>query len=162
MARKALRRIFGRVGDSRGATIIEAAIITPLLLMLTIGIMEFASLFYVYLALENGVSQATRFAVTGRLMSDPLNPGSNLSRIDSMKAAMRAATPTITIPDSEFSFSNMAPGATVFSPGVGGPGAIEKITVTHTWTMFTPLFRPFFTNGQIVMQVDSSMQNERF
>jgi Flp pilus assembly protein TadG len=47
-----------RLGDSRGATLVEAAVLTPLLLLLTFSIMDFASLFYVYLALENGVSQA--------------------------------------------------------------------------------------------------------
>jgi Flp pilus assembly protein TadG len=32
-------------------------LITPLLLMLTFGIIDFASMFYVYLALENSVSR---------------------------------------------------------------------------------------------------------
>jgi len=67
---------------------IEAAIITPLLLLLTFSVVDFASIFYVYLALENGLSQATRFAVTGNKMDDPLNPGSKLNRADSIKMAM--------------------------------------------------------------------------
>ena len=45
---------------------LEAAIITPLLLLLTFSIVDFGALFYVYLALENGVSQATRYGVTGQ------------------------------------------------------------------------------------------------
>jgi len=50
---------------------VEAAIITPFLMLLTFSIGDFASIFYVYLALENGASQATRYAVTGNLMDDP-------------------------------------------------------------------------------------------
>jgi len=59
--------------------LIEAALITPLLMLLTFATIDFAALFYVYLALENGVSEATRFAVTGNQMNDPLNPGNLLS-----------------------------------------------------------------------------------
>ena len=121
------RRLFRRLRDTRGNTMIEAAIITPLLLLLTFGIMEFAAMFYVYLALENGVAQAT---------------------------------PTLTIPDSAFSFSNLPVGDTTWVAGAGGPGTIQKITVNYTWTFMTPLIRPFFTGGQLNMQVDSSMKNE--
>jgi Flp pilus assembly protein TadG len=79
-----LRR--GLVGRFRrgtsGSNLVEAAIITPLLLMLTMAIVDFASVFYVYLALENGVSSATRYAVTGNLAEDPENEGEFLSRED--------------------------------------------------------------------------------
>ena len=60
-----------RLGDSKGANLVEAAIITPLLLLLTLAIVDFASMFYGYLALEHGVSQATRFAITGQTLSGP-------------------------------------------------------------------------------------------
>jgi TadE-like protein len=154
------RRLFRRLRDTSGATLIEAAIITPLLLLLTFGIMEFAAMFYVYLALENGVAQASRYGVTGLLKDDPMNPGTPLNRTESMKLAMRQATPTLTIPDAEFTFSHLPVGGTVWLGGTGGPGEIEKVTVTHTWTFMTPLIRPFFTGGQLVIQVDSSMKNE--
>ena len=94
------RRLFRRLRDTSGNTMIEAAMITPLVLLLTFGIMEFATMFYVYLALENGVSQATRYGVTGQLKDDPMNPGTPLNRTESMKLAMRQATPTLTIPDA--------------------------------------------------------------
>lgn len=154
------RRLLSRLRDASGATLIEAAIITPLLLILTFGIMEFATMFYVYLALENGVSQATRYGVTGNLKDDPMNPGTPLDRTESMKLAMRQATPTLTIPDAEFSFSHLPVGGGAWLGGTGGPGEIEKLTVTHTWTFMTPLIRPFFTGGQLIIQVDSSMKNE--
>ena len=54
--------VLRRISDATGSTLLEAAIITPLLLLLTFSIVDFGSMFYVYLALENGVSQATRFA----------------------------------------------------------------------------------------------------
>jgi Flp pilus assembly protein TadG len=154
------RRLLARLRDTRGGSLVEAALITPLLLLLTFGIIDFASMFYVYLALENGISQATRFAVTGQLLNDPSNPGTALDRTGSIELAMRNATPTLTIPDSAFSFSHLSTGSTSWAAGVGGPGDIEKVTVDYTWTFLTPLIRPFFPGGQLLIEVDSSMKDE--
>ena len=60
-----MKRFIKRLGDASGANLLEAALITPLLLLLTFSIVDFSSLFYVYLSLENGVSHATRYGVTG-------------------------------------------------------------------------------------------------
>jgi Flp pilus assembly protein TadG len=146
-------RLIRRFKDATGATLLEAAVITPLLLLLTFSIADFGGLFYAYLALENGVSQATRFAVTGNIMG-------SLSREDSIKAAMRSATPTLTIPDGAFAFQNMPVGGTSWVGGTGGPGAIEKVTITYSWPLMTPLLRPFFPSGSLTMKVESMMKNE--
>jgi hypothetical protein len=146
-------RLFRRLKDATGATLLEAAIITPLLLLLTFSIADFGGLFYAYLALENGVSQATRFAVTGNSMG-------SLSRAESIKAAMRSATPTLTIPDGAFSFQHMPVGGSSWVGGTGGPGEIEKVTITYTWPLMTPLLRPFFASGSLTMKVESMMKNE--
>ena len=151
-----LRRFRGE----KGATILEAALVTPFLLLLTFSIVDFASMFYVYLALENGASQATRYGVTGNLMDDPANPGTKLSRVESLKRAMREATPTITLTDSAFTFSHLAVGGSAWLAGTGGPSEIDKVTIDYTWSLLTPVLRPFFANGQIHLTVDSSMKNE--
>jgi Flp pilus assembly protein TadG len=155
------RSFVGRLRDTAGTSIVEAAIITPLLLLLTFSIADFGAMFYVYLELENGVAQASRYGVTGNLMNDPSSPGNQLSRADSIKTAMRQATPTLTLQDSAFSFSFMPPGGTSWSSGTGGPGDIGKVTVDYNWTLMTPLLRPFFPpNGQFHITVASAMKNE--
>jgi Flp pilus assembly protein TadG len=154
-----MRRIrnLRRLGDSKGANLVEAAIITPLLLLLTLSIVDFASMFYCYLALEHGVSQATRFAITGQQMS---SGGSPIGREASIKAAMRSATPTLNIPDSAFSFSFMPVNGSSWSSGLGGANDVGRVTVNYTWSFMTPLIRPFFANGQINLRVQSTMKNE--
>jgi Flp pilus assembly protein TadG len=154
------RPLFRRLRDHRGSTLVEAALVTPLVLLLTFSIIEFASLFYAYLALENGVSQATRFAVTGNVMDDPTTPGAQLSRQESIKAALRQATPTLTISDADLTFSHLPTGASAWVNGIGGPDDIEKLGVTYTWTFFTPLMRAFFRDGQVTLAVESAMKNE--
>ena len=147
------QRFARRLRDADGQSMMEAAIITPLVLLLTIGVFEFGAVFYVFLSLQNGVSQATRYAITG-------NVAGGASRVDSIKLAMRSSTPTIAIPDSAFSFSHLPAGGTAFVGGVGAPGEVEKVTINYTWRFFTPLMRPFFPSGGLTMSVDSTMKNE--
>src|SRR6186997_2101212 len=102
-------RIVTRLRDAKGTTMIEAAFITPLFLLLTFSIVDFGALFYAYLALENGVSLASRYGVTGRTLNDPVT-GTPLNHQESLKLAMRQGTPTLTIPDSSFTFAHRSPG----------------------------------------------------
>ena len=153
-------RIVKRLGDDKGTSLIEAAIITPLFLLLTFSIVDFGGLFYAYLALENGVSLASRYGVTGRQLDDPANPGTPLNHMETMKLAMRQGTPTLTIPDSAFTFAFRSPGGGAWVNGSGGPGDLERISVDYTWTFLTPLVGAFFSNGQINLRVDSAMKNE--
>jgi Flp pilus assembly protein TadG len=142
-----------KLAGTRGATLVESAIVLPLLLLLTFAAFDFGGLFYVYLALQNGVSQATRFGITGNLMP-------NMSREDSIRTAMRNNTPTLTLANNAFRFSHMSPGGGAWVNGTGAPDDIEKLTVDYTWRPLTPLLTPFFTNGRLDLSVESSMKNE--
>ena len=152
-------RVVKRLGSAKGATLVEAAIITPLFLLLTFSIVDFGALFYAYLALENGVSLASRYGVTGRTMNDPVT-GTPLNHQESLKLTMRQGTPTLTIPDSAFAFTHRSTGGGVWLAGPGGPGELEKVSVTYTWTFLTPLVGAFFPGGQVDLRVDSAMKNE--
>jgi hypothetical protein len=144
------RRLRRFVNDRSGVNLLEAAIVTPLLLLLTFAICDFSTLFFVYLELENGVTQATRAGVTGTAGS----------REAALKAAMRSATPALTIPDGAFSFSHLSPGASGWVSGAGGPDDIDKMTVQYDWHLMTPLLRPLFPGGTLHIRVESSRKNE--
>lgn len=158
--RRSLRRSCGLFRTEAGTTLIEAALITPLLLLLIFAIVDFASMFFVYLALENGVAQATRFAVTGNTLEDPAESGTALSREASIRLAMRNATPSLTLADGAFTFSHLPAGATTWVGGAGGPSDVEKVTVRYTWDVMTPLMATFFDDGRIEFVVESAMKNE--
>jgi Flp pilus assembly protein TadG len=143
-----------RLKGSRGVNLVEAALITPLLLLLTFSIVDFGSLLYVYLALEHGVGQATRFAVTGNLVT-------GMTREESIRDAMRQATPTLTIDDTAFTFTHLVAGSSTWASGTGGPNDVGRVTVNYSWPLMTPLIRPFFPGGQATVQVESAMKNER-
>jgi TadE-like protein len=146
-------RLLRRSKDAKGNNIVEMALVMPLLLLVTFSIVDFASMFYVYLALENGVSQAARFGVTGNLKA-------GMTREESIRSAMREATPTLTIDDGAFAFEHLVPGSVNWLPGSGNPTDISKVRVTYTWAMMTPLIRQLFPDGQINIAVESAMLNE--
>jgi hypothetical protein len=149
MARYHQERFIRRLGDSTGQSLLESAIITPLLLFVTFGIVDFGWLFYSNLALESSVSQAVRYAITGRSMD-------GLSREDSIKAVMREAAPGLTIEDDDFRFSHLVDGEWV--DGMGTAGDIEKLTVTYSHRIL--VLTPFFRDAAIDLQVESAMKNE--
>lgn len=153
--RRSKMRASRRLKDSRGSNLIEAAMVMPLVLLTTFGIVDFASLFYVYTALENGVSLATRYAVTGQAMPDS-------NREESIIAAMREATPTLTIPDDAFEFEHMPVGSSSWEGGVGDSNEIGRVRIVYDHTLFTPVISWFFDEGQITLTVESVMKNERF
>ena len=154
MTRNFSRRLPKRLRDEAGTSLIEAALITPLLLFVSFAIIDFALMFYVYLALGSGVAQASRYATTGQILTGQ-------SRETSIKLAMRKATPTLTLADDAFEFSHLPVGGNTWVSGPGGPNDIGKITVNYTWAFYTPLVRPFFANGEVMLEVESSMKNER-
>jgi len=153
MKRYCTSRLVRRLKDSRGANIVEMALVLPLLFLLTFSIVDFASMFYAYLALENGVSQAARFGVTGNV-----SPG--LSREDSIRKAMRDATPTLTIEDGDFTFSHLTPGNVNWLAGTGDPGDVSKVNVSYNWKLMTPFIAEFFASNMITIKVESAMLNE--
>jgi hypothetical protein len=55
----------------------------------------------------------------------------------------------------------MPAGGGSFVGGVGGPGDVDRVTITYDWEVMTPLIRPFFTDGKIRFKVESTMKNER-
>jgi hypothetical protein len=153
MKRNLSRWILRFLSDASGANLLEAAVITPLMLLLTLAVVDFASLFYVYLALENGVSQAARYGLTGQQMD-------GMNHVQSMETVMRQATPGLNIPDAAFTFSHMDIGGSDWIAGDGGPNDLERVQVDYDWSILTPIIRPFFPGGTIHFTVDSVVKNE--
>lgn len=142
-------RIVRRLRSDNGQSMVETAIILPLLLLVTFTIIDFGLLCYANLALENGVSQASRFGITG-------NFAEGSSRQASIMSELRRATPTLTIDDSHVEFSHLSGNA--WTSGLGGAGAISKLTVTYTHDLL--VLGPLFPQGRATLRAESAMKNE--
>jgi hypothetical protein len=134
--------------------------VLPLLIFLILAVIDFSILFYVYQSMEFGISEATRYGITGQQRADPSHPGNFLSREDSIKLAMRERNFIIVLNDSCFSFEHLSGG--IWTTGSGGPGDISRVTVNYNWKLITPLIGALFTGGQISLRVSSTMKNEDY
>src|SRR5262249_8166404 len=85
----------GLLSSQRGQASVETAIAVVVLVGFMLSVIDGALLFWTYLTLENGITEATRFAITQQQLDDPNNPGGQLSRIDSIEAVMRQQSPPL-------------------------------------------------------------------
>lgn len=146
--------------SEEGQALVEAAIILPLLLFMIFAIFDFSILFYVYQSMEHGISEASRYGITGQQRQDPLSPGNYLSRDDSIKLIMREWNPIIVLNNSDFTFEHLS--GTSWVAGSGGTGDVARVTVCYNWRPVTPLISALFTGGQIPIRVSSTMKNEGY
>ncbi len=147
-------RLAGTPRPTRGQALVETAIGIVLLMLLTFSVVDAAMLFFAYLTLQNGVTAATRFGVTGQ---DPNDDDHPTRHEDSIKRVMRDATPGLTLENGEFTFYNI----TTQSSGTGGPNDIIQVTVTHPLSLISPMVWPLVGNGgAITLRVSATMRNE--
>ena len=118
--------------------------------MCTATIIDFGRFFWSLLTVQNGVAQGTRFAVTNRLLD-------GLDRDDSIRKAIREATPGFALDDEDIVFYNVSRSA----PGSGGPRDTIRVTVEQDFRFLTPVVADFFGDeGTIRFRVSSTMRNE--
>ena len=124
-----------------------------MLMLVICSIIEYSAMLYVRMALQNGATQATRFAITRNVLG-------GMSREDSIKAILRTKTPGVTIDDAKISFSHLSPGSSTWDAGTGPAESVEKLTVEYQWQVVTPLMAKFFPDDGITMHIESVMKNE--
>jgi len=112
---------------SHGSGLVEFALVLPLLLSIIFGIFEFGRLGYSHLTARYAVAEATRYAVTGRHMTDP-ETGDPIARAESIRRVVRAAVGPLAIADS----------ISIEPPDGGGPDEIVTVSVNFTYHYFLP------------------------
>lgn len=147
----------------RGATVVEMAIIMPVLLLLLIGIVEISMMFFVNQTMQYAVREGGRYAVTGQTSADP-NTTSKL-RYRAVIERMRTASlglfdkvcPSVTTNNVTYTDSSSY-NAAMF----GQAGDILVIKLNCAWPMATPVMRPFFKDGKFRFVVAVTMLNENY
>ncbi len=150
----------GRI-HKRGATIVEFAIIAPLLFLLLFSIFELGVLFWVNLTMQHAVREGARYAITGRVDLDP-NPVEE-ERIRSLAIEERIRRSSLGLYDSVSTSPIVVtdPDGNVVG-SFGGPGETVVIRLNCAWRLMTPLFRAYFSGGTFHFTVSATMRNEAF
>lgn len=167
-----IARLAGRRRTSRGVIAVEFAIIAPVLLVLLLGIIDLALMFWVNLAMQYAVREGARYAVTGQRDLDPNSAAQQryLAVIEKIKRSSMGVygqlNPQITVTNYGNDGSN--PGTTTYDPAApsptvfGGPGDIIVLQLVNcSWNRLTVL-SPFFKDGKYTFSVATTMRNEAF
>jgi len=144
-----------RLKSDRGTALIEVALTLPILLLVSIGIIEFGRAYQTQQVLTNAAREGARVAV---LPSQP--SGAVETRVNAYLAAGQIQldqnhTPTITVTPTELSI------------GAGATTAGSKVTVSYPYTFMVlqPVARlvvPGSTlSSSFTMSVSAEMRNEQ-
>lgn len=146
-----------RAGSTRGQSLLEFALILPILSFLIFGVVDFGRLFWVQMTLQDAVRQAGRFASTGNHLPDPNNPGNNLTRVASVTQLVQQAAAQAGVQVASIQVTSNG-----VSGSAGGPSDPVTITATVNLQLITPLIANFFPQRQYTFTVSVTFQNEPF
>lgn len=139
--------------SSKGQSMVEFALVAPLILLLVFGIVDMGRVFFAKMTLQNAVLQAARYAVTG---NHEANDSGLMSRVSSIQHVAAGAAMGLDI--SQISISSAIGGA----GNAGGPGDMITISVAADVHLLTPMIAQFFPHGVYHFTVSTTMKNEPF
>ena len=123
-----------RWGSERGAELIEMVVVTPLLLLLLFGIIDFGFMFQRYVVLTNAAMEGARVGILpGYNMSDAKARAETYAHTSGVPPGTATATPTL-----------------VNLPGAGGgtwPGVQVVVVHNYTYSYIGPILGMF--NGSL-------------
>ncbi len=155
-----------RANCTRGATIVEFALVLVMFLMLLVGTIEFGRYFFVQHTLQYATREGTRLALVGGTLNNP--QGVPLSREasivktiqDSARLAVNPAQLSISIFPVTTAYAD--PGNWLGQQNAGGPGDVMRVRTRYTFAFLTPLIGRFFPGGTNLIQAESTYRNELF
>ncbi|QCJ44027.1 pilus assembly protein [Bacillus sp. S3] len=121
--------------SEKGQSLVEFALIVPVLILLLLGIMDFARIFHAYLTIDHAGREAARAASIGKTKSEAEKIG-----IDS------GSSINLTKPNGSVTVTT------------GSPGANATVTITYPITFLTPVIGsivgPITLTDTTVMRVE--------
>jgi Flp pilus assembly protein TadG len=159
MARRTLR-------NGKGATIVEFALVFPLLLLLVFGVMDFGFYFFVQHSLQFATREGVRLALVGRTINDA--SGNQLSRVASIVQMIRSKA-SVAVKPADVSVSVFPVDATFVDPSgwqttqdAGLPGSYMRVKSRYTYQFITPLIGALVPGRSKLIEVQATYRNELF
>jgi Flp pilus assembly protein TadG len=134
----------------RGSSLVEMALVTPMLLMLFASVFEFGRMFHTRLTARHAVIEATRYAVTGNQLTDE-ESGEPIDRAGSIRRILAERAYTLPV----------TPESVVIDPADGGgPEDVVTITLTYSYDYAFPGLMDVLPAMRFT--VAAAMRNEPF
>jgi len=123
----------------QGQSLVEFALLLPLLLILLLGVLDLGRVFYVLVALKDAADEGATYAA--------------IRPLDTQGIQLRTA-------DASGSLVTIDPAqVTVVRPATVVPGAPITVTVEHSFEFFNPFIAPVLTsaaNNSMVLHTNST------
>jgi Flp pilus assembly protein TadG len=140
----------------RGSAFVEFALVSPLLLLLMFGVLDFGRLFFTQLTLQHALREAGRFAVTGNHLPNPGGGSTSMSRVASIKQVAQQSAAGLDLSSIQI---HSVHGGTNHG---GGPSDTVTISLTTNLKLLTPLVATFFPQGASKITASTTFKNEPF
>ncbi|HHW23040.1 MAG TPA: pilus assembly protein [Clostridiaceae bacterium] len=124
---------------NKGQSLVETAIMIPVILLIILGIIDFGLLFNNYILITNASREGARLAALGVSDSEIIQ-------------AVHDMTPTL---DSAKMSVQISP-----SPSLRKRGDQVKVKITYNSRLITPLIDKFFADGTAKLKAESVMRAE--
>jgi hypothetical protein len=156
MRRAALALAARRRQRCCGGTLVEFALVAPVLLLLFFAILELAILFWVSLTMQHAVREGARLAVTGA--GGAMREALVMGRIAEQSMGLYGLVhPVLHVNGITLPSDGASPPAGLFGAG----GSMLLLRLDCRWPVATPLLRPMLGEA-FQFSVAASMRNEAF
>lgn len=161
-----MNRLFRTVRGSGGVTIMEFAVVLPLLLILIFSIVDFGIYSFIQHTLQFATREGVRLALVGRTLTDaqgnPMTREASIIKMidDCAQVAVDPSKVTISIYPVNPDYSDPADWST--TQNAGGPGNYMRVKTRYYYKFVTPLIGALFSNGEILVQSQATYKNENF
>jgi Flp pilus assembly protein TadG len=152
--------------DGRGATLVEFALVFPLLLVLVFCVMDVGLFFFVEHSLQFATREGVRLALVGRTVNDesgnPMTRTASIVQTIRSKAAVavRPADVSVSIFPVDASFAD--PAGWQNTQDAGQPGSYMRVRVRYPYHFITPMVAALVPSRIRTIQVQATYRNELF
>ena len=149
--------------DRRGQSIVEFALVVPIVFLLLFGLADLGVMFYVNLTMQNAVREGARSSVVG---SSSGGPTQRAALVQTIKDSSNGLYDKDAHGQPKLTTYIVTPGSSTFKnftgANIGGGGQIVMVQLDYTWPLLTHILSPFFTNDEYSFTVKATMRNEQF
>lgn len=152
--------------DARGATIVEFALVFPLLLLLIFMVIDLGFYFFVQHTVQYATREGVRLALVGRTINDA--QGNPMSREASIVATIREKA-AVAVNPGQLSIAIYPVDTQYGDPtdwqntqNAGNPGVYMRVRTRYTYRFLTPLVGPLVAGGSVPVQAQATYRNELF
>ena len=161
-----LSRIFRPVRNGKGVSVVEFALVLPLLLGLVFSIIDFGLYFFIQHTVQFATREGVRLALVGRTLNDAA--GDPLSREASIIKKINDEA-SIVISPGALQISIYPVGADYSDPvgwqnikDAGQPGAFMRVRTRYDYKFITPLLGVMVRGGKLPVRAQATYRNELF